>query len=437
MALDETHDPQRTSWVASAQAHGEFPLQNLPLGVFSIDGDTPRGGMAIGDSILDLKAALAAGLFTGEAERAASAASGATLNPLLALGAAARLALRRRVFALLSAGDPAAGAAQKLAGNILHDAARCTMHLPSRIGAFTDFFAGIHHATNAGLRRNANPPLTPNYKSVPVAYHSRASSVRASGFPVRRPNGQRETAENQPEFGPSRKLDFELELGSWIGPGNALGDPVQIARAAAQVAGLCLLNDWSARDIQRWESAPLGPFLAKNFCTTVSPWIVTIEALAPFRIAQPPRPAGDPRPLDYLWHEGDQQNGAFDIELEAWISTASMRAKNAPPQRIALSNTRHLYWTVAQMVAHHTCGGCNLEAGDLFGSGTISAPDQSGYGSFSELSFDGKQPLTLASGEKRAYLEDGDELTLRAHARREGRVSIGFGDCKGTVVTAV
>ena len=221
MALDETHDPQHTSWVASAQGHGEFPLQNLPLGVFSIDGDTPRGGMAIGDSVLDLKAALAAGLFSGEAERAASAASGPTLNPLLALGAAARLALRRRVFALLAAGDPAAATAQKLAANILHDAARCTMHLPSRIGAFTDFFAGIHHATNAGLRRNANPPLTPNYKSVPVAYHSRASSVRASGFAVRRPNGQRETAENQPEFGPSRKLDFELELGSWIGPGNA------------------------------------------------------------------------------------------------------------------------------------------------------------------------------------------------------------------------
>jgi len=434
MAIDETHDPQRTSWVASAQGHGEFPLQNLPLGVFSIDGDTPRGGMAIGDSILDLKAALAAGLFAGEAERAASAASGSTLNPLLALGGTARLALRRRVFALLAAGDPAAAAAQKLAGNILHDAARCTMHLPSRIGAFTDFFAGIHHATNAGLRRNANPPLTPNYKSVPVAYHSRASSVRASGFAVRRPNGQRETAENQPEFGPSRKLDFELELGSWIGPGNALGDPVPIARAAEQVAGLCLLNDWSARDIQRWESAPLGPFLAKNFCTTVSPWIVTIEALAPFRIAQPPRPAGDPRPLDYLWHEGDQQNGAFDIELEAWISTAAMRAKNAPPQRIALSNTRHLYWTVAQMVAHHTCGGCNLEAGDLFGSGTISAPDQSGFGSFSELSFDGKQPLTLLSGEKRNYLEDGDELTLRAHAHRAGCVSIGFGDCRGIIV---
>ncbi len=437
MAIDETHDPQSRSWVASAQGHGEFPLQNLPLGVFSIDGNTPRGGIAIGDSIFDIGAALAAGLFAGEAECAAVAASGPTLNPLLALGAAARLALRRRVFALLAAGEPAGAAAQKLAGNILHDAARCTMHLPSRIGAFTDFFAGIHHATNAGLRRNANPPLTPNYKSVPVAYHSRASSVRASGFPVRRPNGQRETAENQPEFGSSRKLDFELELGSWIGPGNALGDPVPIARAAEQVAGLCLLNDWSARDIQRWESAPLGPFLAKNFCTTVSPWIVTVEALAPFRIAQPPRPSGDPRPLDYLWHEGDQQNGAFDIELEAWISTAGMRTQNAPPQRIALSNTRHLYWTVAQMVAHHTCGGCNLEAGDLFGSGTISAPDPSGYGSFSELSFDGKQPLTLASGEKRAYLEDGDELTLRAHAGRAGRVSIGFGECKGTVVTAV
>jgi fumarylacetoacetase len=434
-AIDETHDPKRASWIASAQGHAEFPIQNLPLGVFSVDGDAPRGGIAIGESIFDLKAALAAGLFAGEAEQAAMAAAGAVLNPLLALGGGPRRALRRRVSALLAADGADRTKLEKLAKTLLHEAARCTVQLPAKVGAFTDFFAGIHHATNAGLRRNANPPLTPNYKYVPVAYHSRASSVRASGAPVRRPHGQRELGDAvEPVFGPSLKLDFELELGTWIASGNALGEPIPIGRADEHVAGLCLLNDWSARDIQRWESAPLGPFLAKNFCTTVSPWIVTAEALAPFRIAQPPRPAGDPRPLPYLWDDADQKCGAFDIELEAWLSTAAARAKKLPPQRLAQSNTKHLYWTVAQMVAHHTSSGCNLEAGDLFGSGTISAPDPSGYGSFAELSFDGKRPLALACGESRAFLEDGDELILRAHARREGRVAIGFGECRGTIM---
>ena len=223
----------------------------------------------------------------------------------------------------------------------------------------------------------------------------------------------------------------------WIGCGNALGEPVPIGRSGEQLAGLCLLNDWSARDIQRWESAPLGPFLAKNFCTTVSPWIITTEALLPFRIAQAARPEGDPRPLDYLWDDEDQKSGAFDIELEALILTPSMRAKKMPAQRLSLTNTRHLYWTLAQLVAHHTCGGCNLEPGDLFGSGTISAPDTSGYGSFAELSFDGRQPLTLASGEQRAFLEVGDELVLRAQARREGFAAIGFGDCRGTIVASL
>jgi len=435
--LDETHDPKRTSWVATAQGHRDFPLQNLPLGIFSIDGDAPRGGMAIGDSIFDLKAALGAGLFSGAAETAAAAASGAMLNPLLALGAEPRRALRRRVFALLSAEGADNVAAQKNASTLLHEAARCVLHVPSRIGAYTDFYAGIHHATNGGLRRNANPPLAANYKYVPVAYHSRASSVRTSGFPVRRPHGQTDVVPNQPAFGLTRKLDFELELGMWIGSGNALGEPVPIGRSGEQLAGLCLLNDWSARDIQRWESAPLGPFLAKNFCTTVSPWIITTEALLPFRIAQAARPEGDPRPLDYLWDDEDQKHGAFDIELEALILTPSMRTKKMPAQRISLTNTRHLYWTLAQLVAHHTCGGCNLEPGDLFGSGTISAPDTSGYGSFAELSFDGRQPLTLASGEQRAFLEDGDELVLRAQARREGFAAIGFGDCRGTIVASL
>ena len=237
----------------------------------------------------------------------------------------------------------------------------------------------------------------------------------------------------EPSFGPCAKLDIELELGVWIGPGNAPGEPIPVARAGEHVVGLCLLNDWSARDIQEWEMAPLGPFLSKNFGTTVSPWVVTAEALAPFRLAQPPRPAGDPRPLPYLWDDGDQRGGAFDVELEALLQSEAMRAKGLPPQRLSLSNTRHLYWTLAQMVAHHTASGCNLAPGDLFGSGTISAPDASGYGSVRELSQDGEQPIALASGETRKFVEDGDEVILRAHARRAGCISIGFGECRGRI----
>jgi len=433
--IDETHDPKRRSWVESAQGHADFPVQNLPLGIFSAGGDAPRGGIAIGDSILDLKAALDAGLFSGGAEVAARAAAGSTLNVLMAMPAQARSALRRRVSSLLAADGPDRAKVEGMAASLLRDRATCEMQLPAAIGAFTDFFAGIEHASNGGRRRGQNPPLAPNYKYVPVAYHSRASSVRSSGHAIRRPNGQRVVGNaTTPTFGPCLKLDFELEVGTWIGTGNALGEPIPIAHAAEHIAGLCLLNDWSARDIQRWESAPLGPFLSKNFGTTISPWIVTMEALAPFRIPQPARPAGDPKPLDYLWDEADQANGAFDIELEVLLSSEAMRAKKLPAQRVAASNMRHLYWTFAQMVAHHTCGGCNLSPGDLFGSGTVSAPDASGYGSIAELSFDGERPFDLASGEKRSFLENGDEVTLRARARREGYVSIGFGDCSGRIV---
>jgi len=432
--LDETHDRGRVSWIASAQGHSEFPIQNLPLGIFQPAGQAPRAGVAIGDEIFDLEAALDCALFSGDERRAAEAARGGSLNAMLALGAVPRRALRRRLSTLLAADAPQRAKLESLRARLLHPAAECTLHLPAAIGAYTDFFAGIEHAANGGRRRGQNPPLAPNYKYVPVAYHSRASSIRPSGTALRRPDGQRLIGDAVvPQFGPSTKLDFELELGVWIGPGNALGEPVPIAAAGSHVAGLCLLNDWSARDIQRWESAPLGPFLSKNFGTTISPWIVTPEALAPFRIAQPARPGGDPKPLDYLWDEEDQAQGAFDIELEVWISSERMRAQGLPAHRIARSNTRHLYWTLAQMVAHHTCGGCNLAPGDLFGSGTISAPDASGYGSMAELSYDGTRPFELPSGEKRGFLEDGDELTLRAHARRDGCVSIGFGECSGRV----
>jgi fumarylacetoacetase len=433
--IDETHDPRRASWVASAQGHAEFPIQNLPFGVFSPAGDSPRGGVAIGDQILDLQAGLEAGLFSGEAARAAEAGAGATLNPLMASGKKAGLSLRRRLSALLSADGPDRSKIEALAARLLHNAADCVLHLPAAIGSFTDFFAGIHHARNGGMRRDPNNPLNPNYKYVPVAYHSRASSVRPSGVPMRRPSGQRKAAnEDAPTFGPAQKLDYELELAVWIGPGNELGEPIPIAEAGDHVFGLGLVNDWSARDVQGWESQPLGPFLAKNFGTTISPWVITSEALAPFRVAQPQRPAGDPRPLPYLWDDADQHTGAFDIALEALLLTEGLRAKGLPPHRMSASNTTDLYWTLAQLVAHHTCGGCNLAAGDLFGTGTISGPTPEGYGSLMELSADGQRQIALASGETRTFLANGDEVIFRAHCRKAGFTPIGFGECRARIV---
>jgi fumarylacetoacetase len=438
--INETHDRARQSWVASANGHPEFPLQNLPFGVFSPPGSTvpdarPRGGIAIGDRIFDLRAAHEARLFSGAAAEAAEAASGASLNPLMALGAAPRRALRRQLFALLATDGAGRATAEPLADRLLHHAGDCWLHLPSTIGNFTDFFAGIHHARNGGMRRDPNNPLSPNYKYVPVAYHSRASSVRESNVPVRRPNGQRKLPdEAAPSYGPCRKLDYELELAVWVGPGNRQGEPVAIADAGEQIFGLGLVNDWSARDIQQWESQPLGPFLGKSFGSTVSPWIVTAEALEPFRVAQPPRPAGDPRPLAHLWDDRDQASGAFDIALEALILTPQMRERGLAPHRVSTSNTTDLYWTLAQLVSHHTSGGCNLAPGDLFGTGTISGPTEAGWGSLSEQSLDGSRTLTLSSGETRSFLEDGDEAIFRAYCRRDGYAAIGFGECRARVV---
>ncbi|HEY1260060.1 MAG TPA: fumarylacetoacetase [Stellaceae bacterium] len=434
-AIDETHNARRESWVASAQGHPEFPIQNLPLGVFSPRAGGPRGGVAIGEMILDLRAASEAGLFEGEARRAAEAAAGPVLNPLMALGNEPRTALRKHLSALLAVDAPDRAKIEGLAPRLLHKAAECTMQLPAAIGNFTDFFAGIHHARNGGRRRDPNNPLSPNYKYVPVAYHSRASSVRPSGIAIRRPHGQRKAPdEAAPTFGPCQKLDYELELAVWIGPGNALGEPIPIGRAADHIFGLGLVNDWSARDVQGWESQPLGPFLGKNFGSTVSPWVVMPEALAPFRVAQPPRPEGDPQPLPHLTDAADQREGAFDIALEAFLLTEGLRAKGLPPHRMSASNTTDLYWTLAQLVAHHTSGGCDLQPGDLFGTGTISGPTMEGYGSLMELSADGTRATVLASGETRTFVEDGDEVIFRAHCRRPGFVSIGFGECRARIV---
>jgi fumarylacetoacetase len=323
------------------------------------------------------------------------------------------------------------------AASLLTPLDKAEMLLPAAIGDYTDFYAGINHATNVGRQFRPDNPLMPNYKYVPIAYHGRASSLRPSGFAFHRPRGQRKPPdEREPSFGPSRNLDYELELGVWIGPGNRLGQPIPVAEAAAHIAGFCLLNDWSARDIQGWEYQPLGPFLAKNFCTIVSPWIITPEALAPFRIAQAPRPEGDPAPLDYLLDAADQRSGALDLGLEVFLATPGLREKGLPPHRLSAANARDLYWTAAQMVAHHSCNGCDLHPGDLFGSGTISGTTPDSYGSLLEITNGGRQPITLASGETRRFLEDGDEIILRARASRDGAATIGFGDCRGTVLPA-
>jgi fumarylacetoacetase len=428
-AIDETHDPARTSWVESARNHPEFPVQNLPLGVFSPPASEPRCGVAIGDEILDLRAAAEAGLLP---ERAAAALGGDVLNSLLALPSGERVALRRRISDLLS--DPAARTRME---PLLHAAADCRLHLPARIGDYTDFYAGIHHAVNVGRLFRPDNPLLPNYKYVPIGYHGRASSIRPSGAPVIRPKGQAKAPSAEaPSFRASSRLDYEVELGFWIGQGVDLGATLPISAAAEHIAGVCLLNDWSARDLQAWEYQPLGPFLAKNFHTTVSPWIVTAEALAPYRIPQPSRPEGDPRPLDYLWDETDQAQGAFAIELEAFLVTERMRKTGRPPHRLSRAPASAMYWTAAQLVAHHTSNGCDLAPGDLLGSGTISAPKPDGFGSLLELTDGGAEPVRLPDGETRGFLQDGDELILSARAAAEGRAPIGFGPCRAVVTRA-
>jgi fumarylacetoacetase len=434
--LSATYDARLQSWVASANGHPEFPIQNLPLGVFSLGGGDPRGGVAIGDEILDVRAAFEAGLFSGDAAVAVDACQ-PTLNAFLALGGPVRKALRIRLSEILSANGAERRKLEGIRDRLLHRAADCTLHLPTEVGDYTDFYAGIQHATNVGRLFRPDSPLMPNYKYVPIGYHGRASSIRPSGTPVRRPNGQRKrAAETMPTFGPSRNLDYELELGIWIGVGNPLGEPIAISEAGEHIAGFCLLNDWSARDIQAWEYQPLGPFLAKDFGSTISAWIITPEALEPFRIPQPPRPRGDPAPLEYLLDPADQQRGAFEIELEVLLLTEGLRSKGLPPQRIALSGTRYMYWTVAQLAAHHTSNGCNLNPGDLFGSGTISAPTEEGFGSLLEVTQGGKKPIKLRSGETRTFLEDGDEVILRGRARRDGHATIGFGDCRAKILPA-
>ena len=425
------------SWVASANGHADFPLQNLPLGVFSVKGSAPRSGVAIGEHIFDLEAALDAGLFDGAAKAAVEATRGGQLNAFFEQGSAARVALRERLLELLSEGSTLHGKIEAQGAKLLPLATDCQMHLPAKINDYTDFYVGIEHAQNVGKLFRPDNPLLPNYKYVPIGYHGRASTVRPSGTDVRRPKGQTLPAgQTEPTFGPCARLDYELELGIWIGQGNEMGDSIAIGDAADHIAGFCLLNDWSARDIQAWEYQPLGPFLSKSFITSISPWVVTAEALEPFRRAQPARPEGDPQPLPYLFDKRDQAAGGFDIELEVLLLTEAMREQNLPAHRLTLSNSKYMYWTVAQMVAHHSVNGCQLQAGDLFGSGTLSGPENGQFGSLLEITEGGKKPIELASGEVRKFLEDGDEIILRGRCTREGFASIGFGECRGKVLPA-
>src|SRR5271170_2025226 len=429
--LNETHDAKRQSFVESANAPDcEFPIQNLPFGVFRPSPEQNRRiGIAIGDQILDLAAAAPSLKLSAEIK---SACAVPLLNHLMTLGPDARSALRLALSRALSTEHGDEGLRRHL-----KPLAEVELMQPVAVGNFTDFFASIFHATNAGRMFRPDNPLMPNYKYVPVAYHSRASSIRVSGTPVKRPRGQRKGPnEDVPSYGPSRNLDFELELGMFIGTGTELGTMVPVGKAAEHVFGYCLLNDWSARDIQGWEYQPLGPFLGKNFGTTVSPWVVTAEALAPFHTAAYARPEGDPAPLPHLADAEDQANGGLDITLEAYFLTETMRKNGTAPHRITQTSFALMYWTIAQMVAHQTSNGCNLEIGDLIGSGTVSGPEKSSWGSLLELTARGSDPIALPGGEKRGFIEDGDEITFRGFCEKAGHARIGFGECRAVILPA-
>ena len=436
MKLNETHDPKLKSWVTSANEHGtDFPIQNLPFAAFRRKGSDEafRGGVAIGDQVLDLAAVAAMNIFDDVAAQAAKAASAGTLNAFMALGSSAWSSLRLALSRALREGS----AQQQAIAPCLIAMKDVEYALPAQIGDYTDFYTSIHHATNVGKLFRPDNPLLPNYKWIPIGYHGRASSIVVSGRDFHRPQGQlMPPGADRPVLAPSKRLDIELELGIFIGSGNALGHPVAITEAEQHVFGICLLNDWSARDIQGWEYQPLGPFLAKNFATTISPWIVTLEALAPYRLPFT-RPDGDPQPLPYLDSEQNREAGAFDIRLDITLQTPKMREAGQSGHKLSETSYRHAYWTVAQMVAHHTVNGCNLQAGDLFGSGTLSGPAPEQACALLELTEGGKKPIALPNGEQRTFLEDGDAVTFRGWCEAPGAVRIGFGECAGAILPAL
>jgi fumarylacetoacetase len=402
--IDQTHDPALKSWVESANREDtEFPIQNLPYATFRKRGEErTRLGIAIGDMLLD----------------ATEAFDLESMQRVMSMSGAERTAIRRTVSSYLASYSTAAE-------RHLHPISEVDLLLPCDIPDYTDFYASLHHATNVGRLFRPDNPLLPNYKWIPIAYHGRASSVVVSGTPVRRPSGQiKPNPEAPPTYAPCRLLDYEVELGAFLGPGNAIGEPIPIASAEDHLFGVCLLNDWSARDIQSWEYQPLGPFLGKNFATSISPFVVTIDALEPFRSATPPRPEADPSPLPYL----SSTSGTFRITLEVWLRSAKMQ----DPVRVSSGDFSSMYWTLAQMIAHHTSNGCPLRPGDLIGSGTVSGPEKQNRGCLLEIS----ESIELPTGERRRYLEDGDEVILRGHCEAPGFRRIGLGECRGTILCA-
>ncbi len=433
--LNETHDAALQSWVESANRPDcDFPIQNLPFGIFRTDRKADRVGTAIGDFVLDLQEAFRTGLLIGVDVTFAPFFQASYLNPLMTLNPAERAEVRLSISRLLRAGSTRREEAEKLMTPI-HDA---LLLRPSLQRGYTDFYASIHHATRVGRLFRPDQPLLPNYKWVPIAYHGRASTLMVSGTPVRRPNGQTKAPDAaEPTFGPTRRLDYELELGFYGAGLQRIGEPVPIAKAEEHIFGVCLVNDWSARDVQAWEYQPLGPFLAKNFATGVSPWVVTLEALAPFRIPASERPSGDPQPLPYLFSEADQKAGGADITLEVLLASAKMQQEGLPPVALSRGSFRDMYWTMAQMVAHHTSNGCNLMAGDLLASGTVSGPEPASAGCLLELTEGGRNAITLPTGEERRFLEDGDEIILRGWCERDGFRKIGLGECRGLILPAV
>lgn len=433
--INHTHDTNLTSWVDSANAaNNDFPIQNLPFAVFRTQGSQEafRGGVAIGDQIVDLTALAQLAIFDGIAQEAVINGAKPQLNDLMAMDQAAWSALRSALSAALATGSEL----QQFVATTLVAQSDVEYDLPCRIGDYTDFYTSINHATTIGSIFRPENPLLPNYKWVPIGYHGRSSSITVSGEDFHRPCGQTKApAATEPSFGPCKRLDYEMEVGIYIGSGNEMGQAIEIDQADQHVFGMCLFNDWSARDIQGWEYQPLGPFLAKNFASTVSPWIITNEALAPFREAWS-RDAADPQPLPYLDSEHNSQFGSYDIQLEVTLQTEKMRSAGNQGQKITRTSFNHSYWTVAQMVAHHTVNGCNLQPGDFFGSGTQSGPSLDQVGSMMELTGAGKNSFELENGESRVFLEDGDAVIMSGFCEADNATRIGFGEVRSTILPA-
>lgn len=433
--IDITHDPDLSSWVTSADGPTDFPIQNLPFGIFTADDDHPRAGVAIGDAVLDIEACLGEGLI--KSSPASLACCEENLNALMSLESDALRAFRQEISTVLRADTSEGARARELASRILIRIADVRMLLPASIGDYTDFYASVNHATNVGSMFRPDNPLLPNYKHIPIGYHGRASSIVASGADIRRPHGQTMAqGAAAPAFGPSKMLDYESEMGFFVRGGNDLGTAIDISRASDHIFGFCLVNDWSARDIQAWEYQPLGPFLAKNFATSISPWVITSEAVEPYRCAAAARDEGDPAVLPYLSSAIEQDRGGVSAFLEVHFSSRKMRQRGIPPVRLSRAPFSAMYWTAGQMIAHHASNGCNLRPGDLLASGTVSGDTADSRGCLLELTWRGSEPLTLPDGDTRKFLEDGDEVTMTGSLEAAGRPSLGFGECRGTVLPA-